>query len=181
MKVNYLFPIAALLIIGCQAAPVSTGSGNSSVTPVSGTTGSAHIDSVKRQFHLKDLQRVTLKANGHDIPAWVMDDKPKQEEGMMWLVESDVNEGDGMIFVFPKAAPQGFWMKNTILALDIMFISQDKKLLNVQPGRPYDDQTNLPSKGAAMYVLEMRQGAAKRLGLKPGTVFTIPADVKAKE
>jgi uncharacterized membrane protein (UPF0127 family) len=138
-----------------------------------------HIDSVNRSFHLDDLQRVTLKANGHDIPTWVMDTDAKREEGMMWLTSDDVADNDGMIFVFSEAKPQSFWMKNTILALDLIFISKDKKVLNVQHGRP-QDTSPLPSAGDAMYVLEMKDGAAKRLGIGPGTVFTIPDSVKSK-
>lgn len=167
--------VALYSAIGCQQSVEQTGHGGSST----GGQSEGHMDSLRRQFHLDKLERVTLKAAGHDIPTWVMDTDPKKQEGMMWLVDKDVKDDEGMIFVFAKAAHQGFWMENTILPLDIIFISKDKKVLNIQHGKPYD-QTNLPSAGDAMYVLEMKDGASKRLGIKPGTVITIPDTVKSK-
>src|SRR5207245_531028 len=146
------------------------------------TTGGkgGRINSLKRTYQLSDLQGVTLKANGHDIPTWVMDTEDKQREGMMWLTADDVHDNDGMIFVFPSAQQQSFWMKNTLLALDIIYISDKKKVLNIQEGKPLDEITKLPSKGPAIYVLEMKQGAAKRLGIGPGTEISIPDTVKSK-
>jgi uncharacterized membrane protein (UPF0127 family) len=98
---------------------------------------------------------------------------------MMFLDAEDVHDNDGMIFVFDTAEQRSFWMHNCILALDIIYISADKKVLNIQPGMPHDD-TGLPSKGAAQFVLEMKQGSAARLGIKPGTLVTIPASVKSR-
>ncbi|HWA84551.1 MAG TPA: DUF192 domain-containing protein [Fimbriimonadaceae bacterium] len=138
-----------------------------------------HVESVQRKFHLKDLERVTLKANGHDIKAWVMDTEPKRQEGMMFLTPEDVAENDGMIFVFPDSDQRNFWMENTSLPLDIIYISEPKFVMNIQEGKPFDE-TNLPSSGKVMYVLEMRQGAAKRLGIMAGTQVTIPDSVKGQ-
>lgn len=165
------------MLIGCSPAPPEPTHGVGATGESGGS--SQHVDSLNRTFHLGDLQRVTLKANGHDISAWVMDTDPKREEGMMWLNADDVRDDDGMIFVFPDAKPQSFWMKNTILGLDIIYISKDKKVVNVQRGLP-QDTTSLPSAGPAQYVLEMKVGSAKRLGIGPGTSVSIPGDVKSK-
>jgi uncharacterized membrane protein (UPF0127 family) len=165
------------LIVGCGQTPAKVGdTGADSAVPQSQT---GHVESARRAFRLKDLQRVTLKANGHDIPAWVMDNDPKRAEGMMWLVEEDVKENEGMVFVFPDAKAESFWMENTILPLDIIYIKSDHTVANIQEGRPYDT-ASLPSKGPVQYVLEMRQGAAKKLGIKAGTKIDIPSSVKAK-
>jgi uncharacterized protein len=177
MKLIPIYLAALILLVGCQGPPVEE-SGHGGTT--GGSTGAVeHFDSIQRTYHLRDLQRETLKANGHEIKAWVMDTDGKRAEGMMFLDASDVSDDDGMIFVFDEARPQNFFMRNTILALDIIFISKDKKVLNIQPGQP-QDETSLPSKGAAKFVLEMKQGSAKRLGIKPGTVVTIPDSVKSK-
>ena len=178
MKTLYLAPLALLILAGCQQETIQTGHGGNVATNVA-STSPEHFDSIQRTYHLKDLQRVTLKVNGHDVKAWVMDDNGKREEGMMFLTADDVSDDDGMIFVFSEAGQQSFWMKNTLLALDITYISPDKKVLNVQPGKP-GDLTPLPSKGDAQYVLEMKQGSAARLGIKPGVKVEIPNTVKSK-
>jgi uncharacterized membrane protein (UPF0127 family) len=168
--------LAAFLLIGCQAPVEQSGHGGTTA----GSTGQPqHFDSLKRTYHLRDLQRETLKANGHEIKAWVMDTPDKRSEGMMWLDSEDVSDDDGMIFVFDEPAKQSFWMKNTILALDIIYISKDKKVLNIQPGQP-GSEAPLPSKGEAKFVLELKRGSAKRLGIMPGTIVAIPASVKSK-
>jgi uncharacterized membrane protein (UPF0127 family) len=137
------------------------------------------IASAQRVFPLNKLQKVTLKVRGHAIRAWVMDDEAKGSEGMMWLKAKDVPKNAGMIFVFPAAQPVSFWMKNTLIPLDIIFISAKKRVVNVAAGKP-QDLTPLPSRGPVKYVLEMRQGAAKRLGIKSGTAIAIPSTVIAK-
>ncbi|MFI5386089.1 MAG: DUF192 domain-containing protein [Fimbriimonadales bacterium] len=134
---------------------------------------------LERTNQLKDLPRVKLTANGHDIQAWVMDDDGKRREGMMWLATWDVGDNDGMIFAFPDSKPLSFWMHNTVLPLDIIYISPQKKVLNVEEGKPFDESP-LPSQGDAICVLEMKQGSAKRLGIASGTVFTIPDGVKGQ-
>lgn len=180
-KAICLIPIVAVLLSGCQGDKPETGAGTSGGQNIS-TTGAppVHVDSLQRTYHLPDLQRVTLKANGHDIKAWVMDTEDKQREGMMWLTAEDVADDDGMLFAFTDADNRNFWMKDTILALDIIYISEGKKVLNIEEGKPLDEKTSLPSDGKAMYVLEMKKGAAQRLGIKPGVVITIPDTVKGK-
>ncbi|HVT14495.1 MAG TPA: DUF192 domain-containing protein [Fimbriimonadaceae bacterium] len=179
-KALHLIPILAILVIGCQGDKSESGSGTAG-TQTTGSTGAPaeHVDSLQRTYHLKDLERVTLKANGHDISAWVMDTEGKRREGMMFLTAEDVSDNDGMIFVFPDSTQRSFWMDNTILALDIIYISEHKVVLNIQEGKPFD-KTSLPSIGNAMYVLEMKQGSAKRLGIKPGMQIAIPDSVKGK-
>jgi uncharacterized membrane protein (UPF0127 family) len=176
MKPQFLLLIALLVLAGCQSDKPDAGKTDSDATE----TAYQHVDSVNRTYHLKDLQRVKLEANGKEIPVWVMDDEGKRREGMMWLTADDVSDDDGMLFAFPDVQPasNGFWMENTILALDIMYISEGKKVLDIQEGSPHDE-TSLKSSGDYKYVLEMKRGAAKRLGIAPGTLIMIPNSVKA--
>jgi len=182
MKALTLILFTPFMLTGCQQQTAQSGSGVSSTAP--GTTANSddqHLDSINRTYHLQDLQRIHLAINGHKIEAWVMDDEGKRQEGMMWLTANDVGDDDGMVFVFPgvQQPSNGFWMKNTILALDITFISKDKKVINTQIGHPYD-QTNLQSNAPYEYVLEMKEGATGRLGIKPGTLIPIPDSIKGR-
>lgn len=86
--------------------------------------------------------------------------------GMMYREE--LTEDQGMLFVFEEATPQFFYMKNTEVPLDIIYITANKRVdsysLNAQP----KDETLLKSKGAAKYVLEVKAGMVEQWGLKEG-------------
>jgi uncharacterized membrane protein (UPF0127 family) len=81
----------------------------------------------------------------------------------------------GMIFVFPRAQRLGFWMRNTRIPLDIIYVDQDGTVVSVHSMRPLD-LTRIPSAGPAKYAIELNQGAAARCGIKPGDQLQIPPD-----
>ena len=124
-----------------------------------------------RIYQLKDLARRTIKTPKTTIPVWIMDDESKRSEGMMFLTNKEVKDTEGMLFVFPDEAARSFWMRNTILPLDICYVTKTGKVLNVAKARPYDESP-VPSAGSAMYVLELKQGMATKLGVKPGAILS---------
>jgi len=73
----------------------------------------------------------------------------------------------GMLFVFPSPQPLAFWMKNTYVPLSIAFIDAEGRVLNIEDMKPHDE-TAVPSKGAALYALEMKQGWFRERGVKAG-------------
>jgi uncharacterized protein len=74
----------------------------------------------------------------------------------------------GMLFVFERSEPQGFWMKNTMISLDIIYVNEQKKIISIQKNAtPYSEQT-LPSFGNAQYVVEVNGGYCERNGIKVG-------------
>jgi uncharacterized membrane protein (UPF0127 family) len=140
-------------------------------------------DNPNRAFQLRSLDHSTVTVNGHALDVWVMDTKSKRTEGMMFLNDKDVKDNQGMIFVFNGAQPAkdgGFWMKNTKIPLDIIYLAADHKVLNIQEGKPFDTK-NLPPSGAYSDVVELKQGQAAKLGIKPGTAMEIPKTLKATE
>jgi uncharacterized membrane protein (UPF0127 family) len=75
----------------------------------------------------------------------------------------------GMLFVFPDAEPRGFWMKNTPLPLDILFIAADSQVVNIaRRTRPLSEDM-IRSTGPAQYVLEVRSGFTDRYGITDST------------
>lgn len=101
------------------------------------------------------LPAVTLIANGHNISAEVADSPDKREVGLM--NRFSLRPDSGMLFVFQKAEPLSFWMKNTYIPLSIAFMDSSGRILNIENMAP---QTETPhwSNGAALYALEMRKG-----------------------
>ncbi|MDY6768508.1 MAG: DUF192 domain-containing protein [Candidatus Nanohaloarchaea archaeon] len=105
----------------------------------------------------------------------VADTPAERQEGLM---DRQSVPHDGMLFVFPDAAPRTFWMKDTQIALDIVFIGGNGTVLNVAAAAPDQGQpdTALPryrSDGPARYVVEVPRGAADRFGLVPGAQVRI--------
>lgn len=134
-----------------------------------------------RLFQLSTLRKVDIQVGGHTVHAWLMDTAKKREEGFMFVKDSEVKPDEGMIFAFPSPVSDpdhGFWMKDTLMALDIAFFGADKKLLNVGDGQPLS-QDNVRSAGPYLYVLETKAGTFNRFGLRRGARLTAPKSVKA--
>jgi uncharacterized membrane protein (UPF0127 family) len=81
----------------------------------------------------------------------------------------------GMLFVFQDDQPRTFWMKNTLIPLDMLFFDADRRLVaiqaNAQPCKA-DPCGLYPSNAPARYVLELNAGAAAKLGARMGDVIT---------
>lgn len=89
----------------------------------------------------------------------------EQQKGLMFRTAMGPNEG----MIFPNRPPQqrSFWMKNTVIPLDIIYIGPDRRVLNIVTGVPYSTES-LPSAGPVINVLELNAGRAEALGIKPG-------------
>ena len=75
---------------------------------------------------------------------------------------------EGMIFPMSPPRQAAFWMRNTVIPLDIIFIGSDRRILNIAANAvPYSEEP-LPSVGAAAGVLELNGGRAAQLGISAG-------------
>jgi uncharacterized membrane protein (UPF0127 family) len=91
----------------------------------------------------------------------------EQAQGLMFRTQMAPNEG--MIFPFsPPRAGVAFWMKNTVIPLDIIFIGADRRILNIAANAVPYSETPLPSAGKVSVVLELNGGRAAALGIGPG-------------
>jgi len=98
---------------------------------------------------------------------------PQQQAHGLMYVEKMADE-KGMLFLMEREGKQSFWMKNTLIPLDIIFVDANGYIVNIQHGKPLD-LTPLPSAGPAIAVLEINGGLAGRLGIKPGDRLLHPA------
>jgi uncharacterized protein len=85
----------------------------------------------------------------------------------------------GMIFVFTEEQPLSFWMRNTRIALDIIYLDRGGRVVSIKPMKPYDESST-PSDGPAQYAIEVNQGAAATAGVKVGDVLALPAELKGQ-
>ncbi len=90
----------------------------------------------------------------------------ERQQGLMY--RRSMTDSQGMLFIMEKSAPQSFWMRNTYMPLDIIFVDENNVILNIhQNARPRSD-TPLPSQGNAKYVVEVIGGFTQAYGVKPG-------------
>jgi len=122
---------------------------------------------------------ISVAINNHTFTAELADTPPKRELGLMFRDELPPNRG--MLFVFDRPAVQTFWMRNTYIPLDIIFIDPDRKIINVATMPPRTDRT-CRSERPALYVLELRARSAERFGLQSGMTveFNLPARRSSK-
>ncbi|MBA4406346.1 hypothetical protein C0389_03640 [bacterium] len=94
------------------------------------------------------------------------DDEAKRSVGLM--MRRTMAENQGMLFLFEHEAPQAFWMHNTILPLDIIYVNSKLEIVTIiRNAKPFDD-TSLPSLKPAQYVVEVNAGYCDKYGIKEG-------------
>lgn len=151
----------------------------------SSTPNGAPISS-QREFPVATLTTtsVTIAAPGAAAPkatfhAWIADNEDTRAEGLMYLSADEIGDDQGMIFIFDDERVRGFWMKNTITALDIAFARADGTIVATHTMPPLTLDT-FSSIEPAMFALEVKSGTFARLGIAAGDVLTVPEDVFKK-
>lgn len=114
-----------------------------------------------------DAPSVTL--HGHRISVEVAGDDASREHGLMNRTFMPADHG--MLFVFPDSQIRTFWMKDTLIPLDMLFFDAQHKAVTVLSDVPpckADPCPVYPSTQPARYVLELNAGAAAKLGMREG-------------
>ncbi len=123
----------------------------------------------------QSLPTVAIKLGNAEVTVMIADDDVERQKGLMYRKQMGDNEG--MIFCFPVEAPRGFWMKNTPIDLDIVYLDQNAKIVSIHTMRAYSTNST-QSDGDAMFAIELNAGRANELGLIVGNVVDIPAGLR---
>lgn len=156
---SWLIPLLLVLPACTQAAaPASSAAAaaRNAVHPISG-------------LPVITLTATPVGGRRHTFRVEVARSEPEQARGLMFRTQMGADEG----MIFPYSPPQGvsFWMKNTVIPLDIIFIGADHRVLNIAANAvPYSEES-LPSAGPVIGVLELNGGRAKELGIVAGTLI----------
>jgi uncharacterized membrane protein (UPF0127 family) len=102
----------------------------------------------------------------------IADDQSERSAGLMFRESMD--EDHGMLFVFPETRDLAFWMKNTPMPLDLIFIAEDGRIRGILPGEPFSEAQISPG-APARFVLELKRGTAEKAGIKDGDRIRHPA------
>ena len=117
------------------------------------------------------LPTVTLNAGIHTIRAQLAQRPHERAVGLMHRAQMPTNEG--MLFRFEAAAPQCFWMKDTLLPLSIAFLADDGTIVDVADMQPQSLASRCSSQPVRL-ALEMNQGWFAKRGLKVGSKLSGP-------
>lgn len=96
----------------------------------------------------------------------IADNEYETQTGLMYRTKLETNHG--MLFIFPNVEIRSFYMKNTKIPLDIIYIDQDRAIVSIQKNAKPFDETSLPSKAPAKYVLELNGGLSDAWQLSVG-------------
>ena len=150
--------VLALLAAGCadasDPAPAPVDAGNAGIP--------FQIDGTLSFVRGAD----TLKT----IAIEIADTDSTRGRGLMQRTE--IPEDTGMLFIFPRAEPQAFYMANTPRSLDIQFYGADSTLVNVAYDTTPFSYDNVLSEGPAQFIVEVEAGVTRRLGLVQGDRIT---------
>jgi hypothetical protein len=117
----------------------------------------------------QDASLTFLAADGSartSVNVEIVDDEASRTQGLMG--RQHMAESQGMLFIFPDEDYRSFWMANTPLPLDIIYVNKALKIVTVQRNTvPYSEES-VPSTGPATYVIEMNAGFADRHGIMEG-------------
>jgi len=101
------------------------------------------------------------------------------ERGLMY--RSELCDKCGMLFVFPVSRQQSFWMKNTKISLDIIFVDENGIILNIAKNTTPFSTNSILSDGPAKYVLEVNAGFSEKNNLKKGNKIDVDRYLKANK
>lgn len=126
--------------------------------------------------NLSQMARCDLQAKNQLLHVWIARTLLEHELGLMWVQPEELTDNQGMLFVFEQDQGGGFWMKNTLVPLDIAFIRHDGTIVDIIQMEPQSLVEHAP-RGSYRYALEVKAGTFGRAGLQIGDIITIPADL----
>jgi len=129
---------------------------------------------------MKEVAPVTpvLKVAGRDIVVELATDEPARNRGLMY--RPHLADDRGMLFVFPTDNMLHFYMRNTLIPLDIIFLQADGTVINVTHGTPGVEEPTCNSARPARLVLELNGGWCAANGLKAGDRIVVAPEILSR-
>ena len=135
-------------------------------------TACAAADKGRADPLLEDLEVVTAKGQTHRFEVEIAD--TDQERALGLMNRESLPRDRGMLFQFEEMGERAFWMRNTYIPLDIIYIAADGKIVSIARNTTPFSEAPIPSNGPANGVLEINGGQAAELGIEPGDTVKHP-------
>jgi uncharacterized membrane protein (UPF0127 family) len=152
-----LFGIAAVLWLGCVGA--SSARADTAEVLDLATFAQSSVD-------------IGKKSHAQHFDVWIADTPARQSQGLMYV--RDLPAGRGMLFLEPQAKGAAFWMKNTYVALDMLFIGPDHRIVKIAARAAPLSLEVITSDAPVIAVLEIKGGEAQRRGIQVGEPVSWP-------
>lgn len=123
-----------------------------------------------------NLRQVKMKLGTRHFTLEIAETDEQRRIGLMNRLS--LPRDHGMLFVFEREEMQSFWMKNTHIPLDIIFLDARGRVVAVKAMKPRD-LTTVWSGAPAMYAIEVNRGAAAESQINVGDVMELPAELRA--
>lgn len=140
-----------LLIFGCKEEPKSV------------------VEPINISFKKEGILQLYKSGTDSIISTFdieLAEDAYETQTGLMH--RGSMQNNQAMLFIFPYVQMRSFYMKNTLIPLDIIYIDESKKVVSIQKNAKPMDETSLPSKAPAKYVLEINGGLSDQLNIVEG-------------
>lgn len=173
LNIKYLLPffVAALSITACAPDPKPSNR-NTSTAPNRATDQAPATApaAVPEPLFVKEGELALLDPSGKKvitkIDIEIAEVPQEREQGLMY--RKSMSDKQGMLFLFEFMEEQSFWMHNTYISLDIIYLNDKLEVVSIQKNAPPQSDKPLPSGKPAQYVLEINGGLSDKLGIKPG-------------
>lgn len=152
--------LVALFILACSNPPTTATATTEMQTPTPATTTQAAVPDTSPRVILPD---------GFVVKTEIAADEETRAQGLMF--RDQLRPGTGMLFFFPADGEYPFWMRNTLIPLDMIWINADRKIVAMHHDVPpckTQECPSYPPRATSRYVLELAGGEARKHGLKVG-------------
>lgn len=156
---------AMLALTACTGEPDES-AGQSTASAAEAQVSTAANDNIDPESGLEVIDvTVSTDAGTHVFKTEVAATDDQKARGMMF--RDEMAPDTAMLFPYDEPRELGFWMRNTFLPLDIIFIDAEGTIINIEDGVPFNEET-VNSAAPATAVLELLGGTAEELGIGPG-------------
>lgn len=161
-KMRYILGLCVILFLAaCETDNTSSSSSNPN-------NGKTVVKSAGPQFK-KEGELYLLKAAGDTIRKIDIEIADIESERTIGLMHRrSMPDTQGMLFIFDREEPRSFWMRNTLIGLDILYIKQDGTIESIAKYTVPKSERSIPSRGPALYVLELIEGFCDIYGVEVG-------------
>ena len=164
--------LLAVLLVGLPAAAERTVPRSTVVDPTLETYDGPLPDRGAMVLH-------DAFGGAHRLTVEIADTSPLRTRGLMWRAE--LPEGTGMLFIFPSEVVQSFWMRNTLVPLDMVFIDRRLRVVGVVQWAEPRTLTSRTVGKPSLYVLEVPGGWTSRNGVRAGSTVELEGGLKGRQ
>lgn len=126
------------------------------------------------------FEKGTLKIKGNELTVEIADTPEFRRYGYMF-VTTPPRDDEGMIFIYPSPRPLAFWMRNTRIPLDIVFVGEDGAIINAHRNMtPQNENKSYPAIRECRYAVELRAGWLEDHGAWIGDSVELSPELRAR-